>query len=49
MYKINWNVFKIKNENPTKAFEDLCYHLFCRKHNFFDGVPADFNQAGLDT
>lgn len=49
MYKINWNVFKIKNENPTKAFEDLCYHLFCRKHNFFDGVPADFNQAGLET
>ncbi|KUJ55629.1 NACHT domain-containing protein [Chryseobacterium aquaticum] len=49
MYKINWNVFKIKNENPTKSFEDLCYHLFCRKHNFFDGIPADFNQAGLET
>lgn len=49
MYKIDWNSFKIKNENPTKAFEDLGYHLFCRKHKFPEGIQADFNQAGLET
>lgn len=47
--KIDWNLFKQKNSNETEAFEDMCYHLFCRKHNFPDGIKADFNQAGLET
>lgn len=47
--KINWDVFKTKNENPTKSFEDLCYHLFCRQHHFYEGIRADFNQTGLET
>lgn len=41
--------FKVKNENYTQAFEDLSYRLFCRKHNFPEGIKADFNQAGLET
>ena len=49
MNKIDWNTFKVKNENFTKSFEELCYQLFCRKHKFQDGIPADFNQAGLET
>ncbi|MBH1959940.1 MAG: hypothetical protein I8H68_07495 [Flavobacteriia bacterium] len=49
MFKINWNAFKVKNENTTKSFEELCYHLFCRSHEFLDGVRADFNQVGLET
>ena len=49
MIKINWDIFKTKNPNPTKSFEDMCYHLFCRSHHFFEGIHADFNQIGLET
>ncbi|WP_180904055.1 hypothetical protein, partial [Flavobacterium chungangense] len=49
LQKISWDTFKIKNENQTKSFEDLCYHLFCREHNLSNGIKADFNQAGLET
>ncbi|MGE8511936.1 MAG: NACHT domain-containing protein [Chryseobacterium culicis] len=49
MYKIDWNTFKVKNENYTKSFEDLCYHLFCRTHKFPSGIKADFNHVGLET
>lgn len=49
MYKIDWNIFKVKNDNSTRSFEDLCYHLFCRMHKFPEGIKADFNQAGLET
>lgn len=49
MNKIDWNSFRVKNENYTKAFEELCYQIFCRKHKFSDGIRADFNQAGLET
>lgn len=49
MQKISWNQFKVKNENPTKSFENLCYHLFCRKFSINEGIKADFNQAGLET
>ncbi|AZA54043.1 hypothetical protein [Chryseobacterium sp. G0201] len=49
VFKINWDIFKTKNENPTKAFEDLCYHLFCRHYHFYEGIRADFNQAGQET
>lgn len=49
LQKINWDTFKVKNENQTKSFEDLCYHLFCREHNLSNGIKADFNQAGLET
>lgn len=49
MQKMNWDHFKIKNENWTKAFEDLCYHLFCRKYRLKDGIRANYNQIGLET
>lgn len=49
MHKIDWNLFKVKNENSTKSFEELCYMLFSREHKFPNGLPADFNQAGLET
>ena len=49
LQKIDWNIFKVKNENQTKSFEDLCYHLFCREHEISDGIKADFNQVGLET
>ncbi len=47
--KINWDRFKVKNENYRVAFEDLCYYLFCRKFNLTGGIRADFNEIGLET
>jgi len=47
--KVNWEQFKIRNEHYTKAFEDLCYHLFCRKYKLAEGVRADVNHVGLET
>ncbi len=49
MYKIDFNEFKIRNPNPRKAFEELCYHLFCRKFRLSEGIRADFNEVGLET
>ncbi|GIL18595.1 MAG: hypothetical protein BroJett040_23460 [Oligoflexia bacterium] len=49
MISIDWNQFRVRNKDATGAFEDLCYHLFCRKYRLSDGVKVDFNQAGLET
>jgi len=49
MLRLNWSDFKLKNENCTKSFEELCYHLFCRKYKLKEGVRADYNQIGLET
>ncbi|TWI85870.1 NACHT domain-containing protein [Lacibacter cauensis] len=47
--KINWQIFRVKNEDNTKAFEELCYHLFCRKYKQLEGIRVDYNQVGLET
>jgi hypothetical protein len=47
--KIDWNQFKVKNENHRKSFEDLCYFLFCRKFHIKEGIRADYNNIGLET
>jgi len=47
--KINWSSFKLKNENYTKSFEELCYHLFCRKYGLTEGIRTDHNQVGIET
>jgi hypothetical protein len=49
MQEINFTRFKVKNPDYTYAFEQLCYHLFCRSLKVTEGVRADFNQAGLET
>lgn len=49
LHKINWNEFKVKQDNPTGAFEDLCYHLFCRKYNLSEGIRVNYNHVGLET
>ena len=49
LYKIDWNEFRVKQDNPTKAFEDLCYHLFCRKFRLSEGVRVNYNHKGLET
>ena len=49
MQEINWNNFRVKNKDPQKAFEELCYRLFCRKFNLVEGIRADFNEVGLET
>lgn len=47
--KINWDQFKIKNEDPRKAFEELSYFLFCRKFKVSDGIFRYKNQPGIET
>lgn len=47
--KIDWNQFKVKNENYRKSFENLCYHLFCRKFGITEGIRRNYNQVGLET
>lgn len=49
MSNLDWNRFRIKNENQTRALENLSYHLFCRKNNLIEGVRANFNRVGLET
>ena len=49
MFDINWNRFALLHADCTKTFEDLCYHLFCRKYSQKEGIRTDFNQVGLET
>lgn len=49
MIKVDWNKFKIKNENCRDSFEQLCYFLFCRKYEQIDGVFRHKNQTGIET
>ena len=49
MQKINWNQFKLRNENYRQSFEDFCYFLFCRKFKITEGIRTDYNQVGLET
>ena len=50
MIEINWNNFKVKfNEKEQKAFEDLCYLLFCDEFNQKFGIASYLNQAGIET
>lgn len=48
MYSINWNKFKIVNENNQNSFEDLSYHLFCRRYKRNSGVFRYKNQVGIE-
>ena len=49
MYKINWNKFKVKNEDYRNSFEELAYFLFCRKFKRTSGIFRYKNQAGIET
>lgn len=49
MPAIDWNKFGVTGVSKQDSFEELCLHLFCRKHRLSEGVSGDFNQAGLET
>lgn len=49
MPAIDWNKFGVTGASKRDSFEELCLHLFCRKHKLSEGVSGDFNQAGLET
>ena len=49
LQKINWNKFKLKNEDYRKAFEELAYFLFCRKFKRNAGIFRYKNQTGIET
>lgn len=47
--KVNWDQFKVKNENPRAAFEGLSYLLFCRKFGISSGLFRYQNQTAIET
>ena len=47
--RLDWNEFKVKNQDYHKVFEELTYHLFCRKYDCVDGIHSYKNQAGIET
>jgi hypothetical protein len=49
MVKINWDKFKVKNEDYRKSFEELAYFLFCRKFKRNTGIFRYKNQTGIET
>lgn len=49
LQQIDWAEFRRKHKNDTqKAFEDLCYFLFCREYKLTDGVFGYKNQTGIE-
>ena len=47
--KVDWAVFAYKfRDNPQVAFETLAYHIFCRKFNRKEGIPAFYNQKHIE-
>ncbi len=49
MIKIDWNKFRVQNPDCRAAFEELAYHLFCRRYKIQHGLNAEVNQPGLET
>lgn len=51
MQELNWNLFRTKfNGKETKAFEYLCYLLFCREFSVsHTGIFRFKNQPGIET
>lgn len=49
MLNLDFDNFRVKNKNQTKAFEDMCRILFLREHKKYDySYSYDKNQAGLE-
>ena len=50
MQELNWNAFRLKfNGRESKAFETLCYRLFCREFGRNLGIFRYKNQTGIET
>lgn len=49
MQRINWDKFRIINTDYQKAFEELCYNLFCRKFKLYEGITTYHNQPGIES
>ena len=47
--ELNWKVFEVKHADSRRAFEDLCYHLFCRRYHKTSGIQRYLNQVGIET
>ena len=41
MPAIDWNKFGVTGASKQDSFEELCLHLFCRKHRLSEGVSGD--------
>lgn len=49
MNRIDWNKFVSLNPDYQKAFEELCYYLFCRKFKLYEGIITYHNQPGIES
>jgi hypothetical protein len=50
MQELNWHVFRLKFAGKeSKAFETLCYRLFCREFGRSLGIFRYKNQTGIET
>ncbi len=50
MQELNWNAFRLKFDGKeSKAFEALCYRLFCREFGRSLGIFRYKNQIGIET
>ena len=46
---LNWNLFNILHTDASRAFEEMCYFLFCEQFNQPYGIFRYKNQAGIET
>ncbi|HQJ20456.1 MAG TPA: hypothetical protein PLQ61_04600 [Bacteroidales bacterium] len=50
MTRPDWNIFKAKfSENPQTDFEWMCYILFCKEFNKYQGIFRYKNQSSIET
>ena len=46
---LNWNLFNILHADTSRAFEEMCYFLFCEQFHQPYGIFRYKNQAGIET
>lgn len=49
MIKPNWNIFRVKFNDPQINFEWLCYSLFCQEFDKSHGIFRYRNQSAIET
>lgn len=48
--ELNWSTFELKHKGKEeKAFQEMCYDLFCEKFEQKDGILAHLNNKALET
>lgn len=48
LVEIKFDQFRVHNQNPREAFQDLCNFLFCRRYGISSGPKRFRDQAGVE-